>query len=260
MRKTLGSLMVMLVCAQADAALKTEAVTYIDGDTALEGYLAFDDAAKGMRPGVLVFHEWWGMGPYVKRRADQLAAMGYVAFAPDMYGKGVYAKDHMEAEKLMTPIKSDRAALRRRAMLGLAQLRKHKNVDPAKLAAIGYCFGGTAALEMARAGADLKGVASFHGDLTTPKPQETRSVKAKVLVLQGGDDAWTLDGLPGFEAEMKKAGADCQINIYSGAVHSFTVKEAGDNPASGMAYNESADHRSWRALTAFLEEIFEIKE
>jgi len=255
--KTIRFLMLaLLAAAPASAALKTQTVEYKDGDTVLAGYLAYDDAAKGARPGVLVFHEWWGMGPYAKRRAEMLAKLGYVAFAPDMYGKGVYAKDHTEAEKLMTPIKSDRAALRRRALAGLDQLKAQKGVDAGKLAAIGYCFGGTAALELARAGADLKGVASFHGDLSTPKPEDTKTVKAKILVLQGGDDQWTLGGLAGFQDEMKKAGADTQVNIYSGAVHSFTVKEAGDDAKSGMAYNASADARSWQALQDFFAEVF----
>jgi dienelactone hydrolase len=147
--------------------------------------------------------------------------------------------------------------MRKRALAGLEVLKKQKNVDATKLAAIGYCFGGTAALELARAGADLRGVVSFHGNLSSPHPEQTKGIKAKILVEQGGDDAFTLGGLQGLQDELKKAGADYQIDIYSGAVHSFTVKEAGDDPKKGMAYNAQADRRSWAALKAFFGEIFQ---
>ena len=255
--KRLAFLMLAVLALPASAKVKTETIGYKDGDAVLEGYLAYDDAAKGKRPGVLVVHEWWGMGPYAKRRAEMLAQLGYVAFAADMYGKGVYAKDHDEAGKLSGALKSDRTKLRQRALAGLAILKARPEADASKLAAIGYCFGGTTVLELARAGADLRGVASFHGSLDTPHPEETKAVKAKVLVLQGADDQWTRPGLAALEDELKKAGADYQINVYSGAVHSFTVKEAGDDPKTGMAYNAAADARSWQALKDFLKDIFE---
>ena len=254
--KTFRMLALLLAAAvPASAAVKTQAVQYKDGDTVLEGYLAYDDAAKGARPGILVFHEWWGMGPYAKRRAEMLAKLGYVAFAPDMYGKGVYAKDHVEAQKLMEPIKNDRAALRRRAQAGMEQLKAQKNVDASKLAAIGYCFGGTTALELARAGNPLKGVGVFHGDLSKPDTEDSK-ITGKVVVYQGADDQWTRGGLAGLEDELKKDGADYEFNIYAHAVHSFTVKEAGDDPKSGMAYNAEADARSWASLQDFLTAIF----
>ncbi len=247
----------LLFCAvAARAALKTEVVDYKDGKTVLQGYLAYDDARTGKRPGVIVVHEWWGHGPYARKRADMLAQLGYVAFAVDMYGKGVTAKDHSEAAKLSGLYRNDRNLMRGRAKAGLDFLTKNPRVDPGKVAAVGYCFGGTTALEMARAGMPLVGVASFHGGLDTPLPAAPGAIKAKVIVFQGADDAWTLGGLAGFQDEMKRAGADWQVVMYGGAVHSFTVPDAGDDPSVGMAYNEKADLRSWAVLEDFLKEVF----
>ncbi len=244
-----------LCAAPAAARLRTKVVDYNDGKTALQGYAAWDDSFPGPRPGVLVAHEWWGHGPYVRRRAEMLAKLGYVAFALDMYGKGVYAKDHETAGRLAGAFFSDRAAMRHRASLGLDELKKLPGVDEHRLAAIGYCFGGTSVLELARMGADLRGVASFHGNLATPSPA-TIKPKAKILVFQGGDDKMTLPGLAGFEDEMRKVGADWQVTEFGGAVHSFTVPEAGSDPSTGMAYDREADERSWKALQDFFAEIF----
>ena len=257
MKTTALMLFSLLVATPALGAIHTEAVDYKDGDVQLQGYLAYDDALTGKRPGVLVVHEWWGLGPYVKMRAEMLAKQGYVAFAPDMYGKGLYSHDHQQAGKWAGAFQKDRAMMRKRALAGLAVLQGQKNVDPSKIVAMGYCFGGTAALELARAGADLKGVVTFHAGLETPNPDQTPHLKAKILINQGADDTYTRGGLPALEEELKKAGAEYQINIYSGAVHGFTVKEAGNNPASGMAYNAEADLRSWQALQSFLAEVFQ---
>src|SRR5581483_2615851 len=160
----------LMLAGTAGARLRTKLVDYKDGDTALQGYLAYDDAFKGKRPGVLVVHEWWGRNAYVMKRAEQLAGLGYVAFAADIYGKGVVAKDYKEAGELSGKYKADRGLMRQRAMAGLEILRKDSRVDTARMAAMGYCFGGGVALEMARAGADLAGVVSFHGSLDTPHP------------------------------------------------------------------------------------------
>lgn len=239
------------------AAVQTKEIDYKDGKTLLQGYLAYDDAVKGPQPGVLVVHEWKGHGEYVRRRARQLAEAGYVAFAIDMYGKGVVAKDHEEAGKLSGVYFKDRALMRHRAQVGMNVLLIQSQVDPHRVAAVGYCFGGTTVLELARAGTDLKGVASFHGNLTTPVPAVPNEVKAKVIVFQGGDDSWSMGGVPAFQEEMNKAAVDWEMVIYGGAVHSFTVKEAGDEPSTGMAYNAKADLRSWQALMDFLKSIFE---
>ena len=241
----------------AHAALQREDVEYKDGDQTLEGYLVYDDAITGKRPAVMVVHEWKGLGDYAKRRADMLAGMGYVAFAADMYGKGVRASTHEEAAKLAGVYLSDRTKMRNRAKATLNFLETHELVDPARIAAIGYCFGGAAVLEMARAGYNLKGVASFHGALKTPSPASPGEVKAKVMVFHGSLDKFvTPEDIAAFQKEMTDAGADWQMVLFSKAVHSFTVAEAGDDSASGIAYNREADVRSWEMLQLFFKEIF----
>lgn len=249
-------LLSLLSASPAWTAIHTEFIDYKHGDAKLQGYLAYDDAVKGPRPGILVVHEWWGQGPYVQRRAEELAKLGYIAFAPDMYGKGVYAKTHEEAGKLSGAFRSDRQLMRDRALAGLEILKKNPLTNIKRLAAIGYCFGGTTALELARAGTDLAGVVSFHGGLDTPHPEATHNVKAKVLALVGAEDKFISAGIPGFEDEMRKAGADWQLITYGGAVHSFTVREAGHDMSTGMAYNEAADRRSWQTMQDFFREIF----
>ncbi len=241
----------------AGAEVKTRAVEYKHGDVVLEGWMAWDDAAKEKRPGVLVIHEWWGHNAYVRKRAEQLAAEGFVAFALDMYGKGVLETTFEGAGKQAGRFKDDRKLGRERARAGLDVLMKDEHVDPKKVAAIGYCFGGTVALELARDGADLAAVVSFHGGLGTPMPAEAGKVKAKILVCHGADDAFVpAEEVAAFENEMRKAGADWQLVKYSGAVHSFTNPDAGKDPAKGLAYNEAADKRSWRAMKSLFSEAF----
>ena len=231
------------------AKVKTETVEYKHADTVLEGYLAYDDAFKGRRPGVLVLHEWWGLNDYAKLRARQLAAMGYVALAADLYGKGRRAETPAEAAKLAGRLRKDRKLMRGRALAGLRELKDHKLTDSKKVAAIGYCFGGTAALELARSGAKLQAVVSFHGGLDTPDPADARRIRAKVLVLHGADDPHVSpEQLAAFQKEMRAAKVDWQMNIYGGAVHAFTNPDAGDDPSTGAAYNERAARRSWEAM------------
>jgi dienelactone hydrolase len=239
------------------AAVKTEVIEYKHGETVLEGYLAYDDAAKEKRPGVLIVHEWTGHNPYVRKRAEQLAKLGYVAFALDMYGKGVLAKSPQQAATLAAPFKMDRKKMRARATAGLDVLREQRHVDLKRLSAIGYCFGGTTVLELARDGAELAGVVSFHGDLGTPHPEDAKNIKAKVLALHGADDPFVPpEQVAGFEDEMRKAKVDWELIKYGDAVHSFTNPGAGDDKKRGAAYNEKADKRSWQAMQSFLGEIF----
>lgn len=245
----------------ASAEVQARTVEYRHGDAALEGYLAHDDAVKGRRPGVLVVHEWKGLNEYAQRRARQLAELGYVAFAADMYGKGIRAQDHVEAGKLSGIYRSDRALMRSRAMAALDVLASQPQADPARLAAIGYCFGGTTVLELARAGADLLAVASFHGALETPMPAEPGIVKAKVLILHGAADGFVPpEQVAKFRQEMDEARAEYRVIEYPGAVHSFTVAEAGDDPSQGMAYNAEADQASWNEMRALLAEVFAAEE
>ena len=254
------SLFVILVSISSvnvQAALRTEVVEYKHGDVVLEGYLAYDDAVKGRRPGVIVVHEWWGLNNYAKMRTEQIAKLGYIAFAIDMYGKGMRAKDAKEAGSLSGIYRGDRPLMRARANAGLEVLRNHPMTDIKRIAAIGYCFGGTTVLEMARSGAELAGVVSFHGGLSTPNPGDAKNIKGKVLVLHGADDpAVPPDQVIAFQDEMRKANVDWQMVSYGGAVHSFTNPDAGRDPSRGSAYNEKADRRSWEAMKFFFGEIF----
>lgn len=248
----------LLWAANAVAELKTEVVEYKHGDTVLEGYLAYDTAIKGKRPAVLIVHEWWGNNAYSKKRAEQLAKLGYIAFALDMYGKGVIAKDANEAGKLAGIYRNDRKLMRARANAGLDVLKKHELTDVKRMAAIGYCFGGTTVLELARSGASLAGVVSFHGGLDTPSKEDAKNIKGRVLVLHGGDDPYVpAEQMAAFQDEMRKGGVDWQVYIYGGAVHSFTNPESGNDPSKGLAYNQKADTRSFEAMRLFFAEVLE---
>ena len=257
--KYLLLLLFMVLAMKANAAIRTETVVYTYGETLLEGYLAYDDSVKGPRPGVLVVHEWWGINDYIKRRTEQLAQLGYVALAADIYGKGHRAKTRAEAMALERKFRggADRSLLRGRANAGLEVLKKNPLVDPKRVAAIGYCFGGAAALELARSGADLAGVVSFHGGLGTPNPDDARNIKGKVLVLTGADDPSVKpEQVIAFEDEMRRAGVDWYLVTYSNAVHGFTNPGNGADNSKGVAYNEKADKRSWQAMKDFFGEIF----
>ncbi|HJX59722.1 MAG TPA: dienelactone hydrolase family protein [Thermodesulfobacteriota bacterium] len=258
MKKWLILLIVTVFWAvNAQATIRTDVIDYKHGDTILEGYLAYDDAIQGKRPGVIVVHEWWGINNYVRMRTEQLAKLGYIAFAIDMYGKGVRAKDAKEAGSLSSTYRSDRALMRSRANSGLEVLKNHSLTDVNRIAAIGYCFGGTTVLEMARSGAQLVGVVSFHGGLGAPNPGDAKNIKGKVLVLHGADDpAVPPDQVMAFQDEMRKAGVDWYFVSYGGAVHSFTNPDSGKDPSKGAAYNGKADKRSWEAMKGFFAEIF----
>lgn len=239
------------------AAVQSKVVEYRDGDVVLEGYLAWDDAHAGPRPGVLVAHAWMGLGEYEKRRAHELAALGYAAFALDVYGKGVRAENPEEAGKLATVYKSDRDLMRRRARAGLDELARQEMCAGQPLAAIGYCFGGTVVLELARSGAPLAGTVSFHGGLATPRPEDAKQIKGAVLALHGADDPYVPPAeVEAFQEEMRTAGIDWQFVSYGGAVHAFTDPSAGADASKGAAYNAVADRRSWQVLQNFLGEVF----
>jgi dienelactone hydrolase len=241
----------------ASAALHRESVSYAQGGNTFIGYLVYDDAIQGTRPGVVVVHEWMGLNDYAKHRADQLAELGYVAFAADMYGNGMVATSTAEAGKLAGALKNDRPLMRARINAALDVLKKQKLVDRNRLAAIGYCFGGTAALELARSGADVLGVVSFHGGLDSPTPADASHIRGKVLALHGADDPNVPPAqVTAFQEEMRKGRVDWQMNYYSGAVHGFTNPANGNDPSRGVAYNEAADRRSWQAMKDFFAEIF----
>jgi len=241
-----------------DKAMRAEVFEYRDGDVVCEGYIVYDETIKEKRPGVLVVHEWTGLGEYEKRRAKEIAEMGYVALAADIYGKGVRAHTPEEASSLATKFRSDRAMLRSRARAALEALKSHPLVDPARVAAIGYCFGGGTVLELARSGAELAGVVSFHGNLDTPNPEDAKNIMCKVLVLHGADDPLVpQEHVLAFQEEMRRGGVDWQMVFYGGTVHSFTNPASGNDPSKGVAYNEQADRRSWEAMKVFFAELFE---
>lgn len=250
-----GLVATFAVAARAD--LRTEMIEYKQGDVDLAGYLSYDNATKGKRPGVLVVHDWMGVGDYPKMRADMLAKLGYVAFVADIYGKGVKPANAKEASAQAGKYKSDRALMRARVNSGLDVLKKQELCDPKRVAAIGYCFGGTTVLELARSGADVAGVVSFHGGLDTPSPACVKMIKAKVLVCHGAEDPFVPPAqVAAFQDEMRGVEVDYQIIFYSGAVHSFTRPDAGTDNSKGAAYNERADKRSWEAMKTFFAEIF----
>jgi dienelactone hydrolase len=258
MKKIILFIIALAGAFAAEAKIVTQTVEYKQGDTTLEGYLAYDDAIAGKRPGVLVVHQWLGLTDYEKGRAEQLAALGYVAFCADIYGKGVRPKDTAEAGVLAGKYKSDRALLRLRVNAGLDALEKNELVDTARVAAIGYCFGGTTVIELARSGANIAGIVSFHGGLDSPTPADGKNIKCKVLICHGADDPYEKPAdLAAFEDEMRQANVDWVLIKYGGAVHSFTQPMAGNDNSKGAAYNERADRRSWAAMKMFFAGIFQ---
>lgn len=249
--------MTVLFMATAAAAVQTEVVEYKDGATVLEGFIAHDDQASAPRPAVLIVHQWGGLGDYEKMRARMLADSGYVAFAIDVYGKGIRPTDPAERARLSDFYKSgNRALFRQRQLAALNHIKTDPRVDPKKIVVIGYCFGGTGALEMARAGADIVGAVSFHGSLSNPNPLDVPNMTMPVMVHHGAIDPFVpVTEVAAFKAEMNVAQIDYAFTSYGNAVHSFTDPAAGNDPSTGSAYNEKADKRSWSALVDFLAEV-----
>ncbi|MBS1109092.1 MAG: dienelactone hydrolase [Anaeromyxobacteraceae bacterium] len=246
-----------LLVTTARAEIVTKTVEYKQGDTVLEGFLAYDGAGPAKKPGVLVVHDWLGVTADTRKRAEQLARMGYVAFAADIYGKGVRPASGKEAGPLAGSYKKDRNLLRARVVAGFDELARQPNVEKNRIAAIGYCFGGTTVIELARAGAGAVGIVSFHGGLDSPTPADGKNIKGKVLALHGADDPFVSPAdLAAFEQEMRSNGVDWQLVKYGGAVHSFTIVGAGNDNSKGAAYNATADRRSWKAMEDFFAELF----
>lgn len=233
---------------------------YRCGELRLKGLMIRPTETTGPRPALLVFPEWWGLNDYATSRARQLAELGYIAVAADMYGDRKVTTDPQVAARLAGALKSDRLEMRRRAQAAIERVRTDPRVDPNKVAAIGYCFGGTVVLELARAGAPLRGVVSFHGGLDRAADLPTTSpIRTRILVLHGADDPLVPpDQVAAFEEEMRTHRADYRIVRYPGAVHSFTNPAAGTDPTRGVAYNPQADRDSWREMAAFLAEVFQM--
>ena len=257
MRQTFCAMILMLTATlTVEAKVKLEKVEYKSGDQTFEGVIAYDSAIKGKKPGVVVFHNWMGITTETESKITELAKLGYVAFAGDIYGKGVRPKDYKEAGALATSYKNDRPLLQQRVNLALAELAKNKMVDNKKLLATGYCFGGTAALELGRSGADLLGIVSFHGGLSNPTPTDAKNIKGQVQIYHGTlDPHVNAEEVAAFKKEMDEAKVIYQFTAFSGAVHSFTEKAAGDDINKGQAYNALADARSWQGMKNFFQEL-----
>ncbi len=237
-------------------AIQAQTVEYKDGGTVLEAYTAWDDSGSDARPGVLVSHAWGGRGEFEENRAEQLAELGYVGFALDMYGKGARGSSREENAALMQPLLDDRPMLQRRMNQAVEMIGKQREVDASRIAAMGFCFGGLCVLDLARTGADICGVASFHGIFSKPGNTEGNSVSAKVLVMHGWDDPMARpEQVLELTEELTSMGADWQVHAYGNTMHAFTNPAAND-PALGMGYSADADHRSWQSLQLFLAEIF----
>jgi dienelactone hydrolase len=251
------ALFVMLLPSTLRAAVRTEIVRYRQGDTEFQSILVYDDALHGKRPGILLCPEWWGLNDYAKHRAEMLAQLGYVALAVDLYGGGQTTEDPQLARKLSGDLKSNRSLLRQRVNAALEQLRKDFRVDGHQIAAIGYCFGGTTVLELARSGAEVRGVVAFHPGLDSPNPADGRSIKGRVLVCYGANDTVSsAKDVDAFEQEMRQSNVDWQMNLYGNAGHGFTNPAADQRGIPGLAYNAEADRRSWKAMQSFLDELF----
>jgi dienelactone hydrolase len=247
----------LLPLRSARAAVAGQDIAYKDGAAELEGFLAVDGATTGKRPGILVMHTRRGLGDFIKERTEALAAMGYVVFAADYFGKGVRPVADKDAQVESVKYRRDRALARSRAQASLDRLRQHPLVDTSRIGVVGYCLGGMVALELARMGAPLSGTAVFHGSLDTPTPDDARNIKGRVMVMHGADDpVANQEEVQAFIKEMRDAKVDFELELYGGVVHGFTETKNGNDPSKGSAYNARADKLSWVSMQGFFHDVF----
>lgn len=257
MKKLFFLLIITPLMGFSQHSLFEENVIYKDNGTTLEGFMVYDKAISGPRPAVIVTHEWTGINENVKEKCRKLAALGYVAFAADVYGKGVRPEGPEAAGKESSKYKNDRPLLRRRMNAAYMHVITIPQANPQKIAVTGYCFGGTAAIELARSGAPIKGVVSFHGGLSHPDPSTAENIQCDILICHGAEDPSVPDEeVKEFTSSLDEAGVDYTFIAYSDAVHSFTNPSAGDDPSKGNAYNKRADEQSWEHMKLFLEEVY----
>jgi dienelactone hydrolase len=258
MLRTFGVLScVLLLAAHARAAVQTKEVPYKHGDLECKGFLAWDDAVEGKRPGVLVVHEWWGLNDYAKMRAKKLAELGYVAFCADLYGEGKHTEHPKEAGEMATAVRKSKEDWRKRAVEALDVLKAQPQCDPSRLAAIGYCFGGSTVQLLAFSGADVKAVASFHGALVAPSEEDAKKTKAFVLICHGAADTFIPEqAIKAFRQAMDNGGVKYEFIAYPGAKHSFTVPDAGKAGLAGLEYNKKADEESWERMKELFKKEF----
>lgn len=236
--------------------LQTSKIEYVDGNILLEGYCALDDSKPDKKPAVIIAHDWSGRNDFACQKAEQLAELGYVGFALDMYGNGKTGRTLEEKQALHKPFTEDRNLLQRRVLAAYETVKKLDVVNTARIGAMGFCFGGTCVLDLARSGVELRGVVSFHGGLAPPKGVATKKIRAKILALHGYEDPMVPpEQVSAFEEEMNQGGVDWQLVVYGHAKHGFTNPLAHDDKM-GIVYNSLADRRSWVAMREFFMEIF----
>jgi dienelactone hydrolase len=249
--------LLVLSTGMARAEIKTRAVSYTYDGTTFKGHLAWDDAVQGRRPGILVVHEWWGLNDYARKRAEQLAGLGYVAFACDMYGEGKVTEHPKEAGAMATEVRKNLKTWQGRAQAALKVLQDDEHVDTKRLAAIGYCFGGSTALQLAYTGADLGAVVTFHAAVPTPEPEQARAIKAKLLICHGAADPFVKDEtLQKARAAYEAAKVNFEMIYFGGVEHSFTVPDIARANVPGLRYDAEADRRSWLAMRELFDSVF----
>ena len=257
MKRYLLTASMLLLATQSRAAVKSEAVDYEYEGKKLKGYLYWDDAIKGKRPGVMVVHEIWGLDENAKRRASMLAELGYVALAADMFGTGKVYEHPEDAFAMGKTVRENVKLWRGLAHAGLKVLKSSEHCDGTKLAAMGYCFGGSTALQLAYSSPDVSAVVTFHAGLSVPTEEEAKAIKAKILICHGAEDSFVPEELCAkFRAALSKAGVDYAMHYYGGAYHSFTVPDAEKKGVKGLKYDEHADKRSWREMRSLFGEVF----
>lgn len=257
MRSFLAFILVVLIGSSAFAKVVTKEVDYMDGDVALRGTIAYDDTITRKMPGILLFPEWWGHNEYIKKRAAEMAERGYVVFAVDMYGVDKVTNKPAVAQEWSKPFYENRMLMRKRAQAALNVLRNQKNVNKKYIAAVGFCMGGTVAMEMARSGSSLKGVVAFHAGLQFPDKAKSGASRTKFLVLNGADDPMVpFSEVQSFIEEMQTSGIDLEVNLYSGAQHAFTNPSANNYAIKGVAYDSKSERRAFHAMQEFLNEVF----
>lgn len=261
--RTLIAAIFLFLSSGAGAVVQGKEVTYSNNGETLKGYIAYDDAIKGKRPGMLVVHEWWGHNEYARKRARMLAQLGYTALALDMYGDGMQARHPEEAGKFASEVAKNLPLAKARFESAMKFLKEQPTVDPDNIAALGYCFGGSVVLQMARLGEDLKGVASFHGGLSTETPAQQGKVKARIISFTGADDPMIPpEQVAAFKREMEQAGVDYKVVVFPGVKHSFTNPAADENGRKfnlPLAYDAAADKQSWEETREFLAEVFKTR-
>lgn len=257
MWRTMVAGLILVTVSSVEAAVQTKKVVYKHGDLECHGFLAWDDAVEGKRPGVLVVHEWWGLDAYARRRAEMLAKLGYVAFAADMYGEGKTVNHPKDAGEMAQRVRSNVEDWRKRGLDALEVLKSQPQCDSSKLAAIGYCFGGSTVQQLAFQGTDLDAIASFHGALVQPTQAQVQAVKARILICHGADDSFIpATAIKSFRDALDQGRAKYEFISYPGARHSFTVKEADSHGVDGLKYNKEADEKSWAELQKLLKSAF----